>query len=132
MGFWPLQSLPKNLGIHRDSNSQSGSSFGSVRVHSLTLFCISGSMKCHSWASLLARAFVSLCLGREPKARVVTLSISLFSFRFVISFALFYSVWKLPFIISYFIFHSFKPILFSPSIIITFIWIWLHFLHDTK
>jgi hypothetical protein len=33
------------------------------------------SMKCDSLASLLARTFVSPCLGHEPKARVPTLSI---------------------------------------------------------
>jgi hypothetical protein len=31
-----------------------------------------GSMKCDSWASLLACAFASPYLGREPKARVAT------------------------------------------------------------
>jgi len=29
-------------------------------------------MKCESWASLLARTFVSPCLGRKPKVRVAT------------------------------------------------------------
>jgi len=28
MRFWPLQSLSKHLGVHRNSNSQSGSSLG--------------------------------------------------------------------------------------------------------
>ncbi len=31
--FWPLQSLSEGLGVHRDSNSQSGSSLGSVSLH---------------------------------------------------------------------------------------------------
>jgi hypothetical protein len=61
--------------VHRDSNSQSRSSLGSVQVHSLTLFCTPGSMKCDSRASLLARSLASPYLGREPKARVVTLTI---------------------------------------------------------
>jgi hypothetical protein len=36
---WPLKLLYESLGIHLDSNSQNGSSLGSVKVHSLTLFC---------------------------------------------------------------------------------------------
>jgi hypothetical protein len=55
--FWPLQSLFENLEVHWDSNSQSGSSLGSVRAHSLTLSCTPGSMKCdsqaHSWLTPL-------------------------------------------------------------------------------
>jgi hypothetical protein len=56
----------------RDSNSQSGSSLGSVKVHSLALSYIPRSMKCESQASLLACTLVSPCLGRERKARVAT------------------------------------------------------------
>jgi len=66
-------SLFKNLEVHWDSNSQNGSSLGSVRVHSLTLSYIPGSMRCDSWASLLAYALASPCLGLEPKAKVETL-----------------------------------------------------------
>jgi len=55
-----------------DSNSQSGSPLGSVWVHSLTLSYPPSSMKCDSHASLLACTFSSLCLGREPKTKVVT------------------------------------------------------------
>jgi len=55
-----------------DSNSQSESSLGSVKVHSLTLSHIPGSIKCDSRASLLACTFASPCLSREPKAKVVT------------------------------------------------------------
>jgi hypothetical protein len=62
----------ENLGVHRDSNSQSGSSLGSVRVHSLTLSYTLGSMKCDSRASLFARTFTSPCLGCEPKVKVAT------------------------------------------------------------
>jgi len=72
MSFDPLQSPFENSKIHRDSNSQSGSSLGSVGVHSLTFSYIPESMKCDSWASLLARTFASPCLGREPNAKVVT------------------------------------------------------------
>jgi hypothetical protein len=49
--FWPLQSLFEVSGVHRDSISQSGSCLGSVRVHSLTLSNIPGSMWCDSRAS---------------------------------------------------------------------------------
>jgi len=62
----------KDLEVHRDSNSQSGSSLGSVRVHSLTISYIPRVMRCDSWASLLACNLASPCLGCEPKARVVT------------------------------------------------------------
>jgi hypothetical protein len=44
-----------------------------VRVHSLTLSYTPESMKCDSRASFLARTFASPCLGRKPKARVVTI-----------------------------------------------------------
>ncbi len=71
-GFWPLKLLSENLGIHRDSNSESGSSFGSVRAHSFTLSYTPRSMKCDSRASYLACTFPSPCLGRKPKAKVVT------------------------------------------------------------
>ncbi len=53
-----MQLLSKDSRIHQDSNTQDGSSLGSV--------------KCYSWASFLAHTFASPCLGREPKARVVT------------------------------------------------------------
>jgi hypothetical protein len=49
-----------------------GAHLGVWGVHSLTLSYIHESMKCDSWASLLARTFTSLCLGREPKAKVAT------------------------------------------------------------
>jgi len=67
----------KNSKVHWDSNSQSESSLGSVRVHSLTFSYILGSMKCDSRASFLAYIFVSLCLGRKPKARVMTTPINI-------------------------------------------------------
>jgi hypothetical protein len=69
--FQPLQSPSENSGVHWDSNSQSGSSFGSVGFIPHTLL--------HSWEhemwllnSFLARTFVSPCLGCEPKVKVVT------------------------------------------------------------
>jgi len=64
--------LSKDSKIHRDSNSQNGSSLGSVRVHSLTLSYTPGSMRCGSWASLLAFTLASPCFGHEPKAKVTT------------------------------------------------------------
>jgi len=76
-GFWPLQFLFKNLEVHRDSHSQSGSSLGSVKFHSLTLSYIHGSMRCDSWASFLARTLVSPYFGHEPKAKVATNSVVL-------------------------------------------------------
>jgi len=60
------------LGVHRDSNSQSGSSLGNVRVHSLTLSYTPGNMRCDSRASLLARTLANPCFGCEPKAWVTT------------------------------------------------------------
>jgi len=67
--------LSENLEVHRDSNSQNGSSLGSVRVlHSLTLFYTLKSMRCDSWASFLARTLASPYLGHKPKARVPTMS----------------------------------------------------------
>ncbi len=59
-------------GLHRESNSQSGTSFGSVEVHSLTLSYIPKSMRCDSRASFMACTFASHCIGREPKAKVAT------------------------------------------------------------
>jgi hypothetical protein len=68
MGFDPYN---HSLKI-RDSNSQSGSSLGSVRVHSLTLSYTPGSIRCDSRASFLAHTLTSLCLGGEPKTKVAT------------------------------------------------------------
>jgi len=47
-----------------------GGSLESVRVHSLTLSCTLGSMKCDSQASYFSCTFTSPCLGCKPKARV--------------------------------------------------------------
>jgi hypothetical protein len=55
-----------------DSNSHNGSSFESVRVHSLTLFCTLGITRCNYWASLLARNLASPCFGCKPKTKVTT------------------------------------------------------------
>jgi hypothetical protein len=63
--------LFENLGVHRESNSQNGSSFGRVRVHSLTLSYTLRNMRCDSRASFLAHTFASLCFSCELKVRVV-------------------------------------------------------------
>jgi hypothetical protein len=65
--------LPKNSRVHQNFNSQSGSSFGSVEVHRFTFSSTPRNMKYDSWASLLARAFVSHCFSCEPKAKVATM-----------------------------------------------------------
>ncbi len=65
-----LQLLSEHSGVHRDSNSQCGSSLESVRVYSLTLSCTLGSMRHDSQASFLARNLATLCLGHKPDARV--------------------------------------------------------------
>jgi len=70
--FRPLKLLSENSKVPRKSNSQSGSSLGSVKVHSFTLSYTPGSMKCDSWASHLAHTFASPCFGCEPKVRVTT------------------------------------------------------------
>jgi len=61
-----------NLGVHWDSNSQSGSLLGSVRVHSFTVSYTPGNMRFDSWTSLLACTLTSPCLDRKPKVRVMT------------------------------------------------------------
>jgi hypothetical protein len=71
--FWSLQLLYENLRVHWDSNSQGGSSLESVKVHSLTLSYTLGNMWRDSRASLLTCNLASPYLGREPKARVVTM-----------------------------------------------------------
>jgi hypothetical protein len=77
MEFWPLKSFFENSRMHRDSNSQSWTPFGSVRVHSHplschSLSCIPGSIRSDSQAPFWPVTLQPLCLGREPKARVVT------------------------------------------------------------
>ncbi len=70
MSFDPYNH-PEYLEVHWDSNFQSGSSLGIVGVHSLTLSCTPGNMKCDSQASLLAHTFASPYLGHKPKVKVV-------------------------------------------------------------
>jgi len=65
LGFDPCNRSLKIRESIGTPNSQSGISFGSARVHSLTLSFIPG-------LPLLARNLASPCLGCKPKARVVT------------------------------------------------------------
>jgi hypothetical protein len=68
MGFDPWN---HSLKIQK-FNSQSGSSLGSVRVHSLTLSYTFENMSYNSRVSLLARTLASPCFGHEPKTKVAT------------------------------------------------------------
>jgi len=72
MSFGPCNFSLKIWDVHRNSNSQNGSPFESVWVHSCTLSYTPKNMKCDFQASLLARTFASPCLGCNPKARVAT------------------------------------------------------------
>ncbi len=62
----------ENLGVHWDSNSQSGSSLWECEGSFLTLSYTPESMRCDSQASFFVHNLASPCIGREPKARVVT------------------------------------------------------------
>jgi hypothetical protein len=55
-----------------DFNSQHGSSFVSVRVHSLTLFALPGACKVIPESPSWPVTFQPPCFGHEPKARVAT------------------------------------------------------------
>jgi hypothetical protein len=72
LSFYPCNRSLKIWESIWDSNFQDESSFGSVKVHSLTLFRTPGSMRCDSHASVLAHTFASLYIGHEPKTKVVT------------------------------------------------------------
>jgi hypothetical protein len=75
MGFGPLEIVfwkfrtPPGLQLPKwELTWECECSFPHTLLHSQP----HGSMKCDSWASFLACTFVSLCLGRKPKARVAT------------------------------------------------------------
>jgi hypothetical protein len=76
MGFDPCNHTLKIREAIWDSNSQHGSSFGSVRVHSLTLFVFPGACDVtsdfFSWPATLQPPH----LGRKPKARVATAKVA--------------------------------------------------------
>jgi hypothetical protein len=83
MGFDPCDRSLKIWESIGTPTPQSGSSLGSVKVHSFTLSYTPKSMRCDFWASLLARAFANPYLYREPKARVVTIpTIKIFNFSY--------------------------------------------------
>jgi hypothetical protein len=65
--FWPLKLISADSGVHWDSNSQNGSSLGSVRVHSFTLSCIPRSMKCDSQARSWPTPLQTLALVVNPR-----------------------------------------------------------------
>jgi hypothetical protein len=70
--FWPLKSLSKDLGFHKNFNSQGESPLGSVWAHSLTLFHIPKSVNVTLELHFRLVAFHASCLGREPKSKVMT------------------------------------------------------------
>jgi hypothetical protein len=67
MGFDPWNRALKIQKSIWDFNSQHGSSLGSVRVHSLTLFGTPRSMWCDSRIFLLARTLQPLILVASPR-----------------------------------------------------------------
>jgi hypothetical protein len=79
MGFDPSNRALKIWESIWESNSHNGSSLGSVKVHSLTLFAPFALPRTYMWcdfrASLLTCNLASPCIGREPKAKVATLKI---------------------------------------------------------
>jgi hypothetical protein len=71
--FNPMSFNPYNRPLKiREFNSQSGSSLGSMGVHSFTFSYTPRSMKCDSHASFLAHTSTIFCLIHEPKAKVAT------------------------------------------------------------
>ncbi len=70
MGFDPCNRALKIWKSFWDSNSQHGSSFGSVRVHALTFFALSEACEVTPMSPSWPANLQPLCLGREPKARV--------------------------------------------------------------
>ncbi len=76
--------------IDEDSISQSGSSFGSVRVHSLTLSYLLGSMKCDSWLHSWATLLLALALVVSPRVAIVKLCVTpTISHQFILACHLF-------------------------------------------
>jgi len=75
--FRPLKSPSESSEVHRESNSQSGNSCVSVRVHFLTLSYTPGNMKCDSRVSFLTRTFASPFFGCKPKTRVATWTVTI-------------------------------------------------------
>jgi hypothetical protein len=67
--FQPLKSFFKNSGLHRDSNSQSGSPFGSMWTHSLTLFRTPKSVNVIPGLHFGSHLFTPLALDTSPRLR---------------------------------------------------------------
>jgi hypothetical protein len=65
--FWLLQSPFEGSGVHWDSNSQSGSSLGSVGVHALTLSYTPRSMNCGSRVHIWPVPLQALALVLNPR-----------------------------------------------------------------
>ncbi len=88
MGFDPYNHSLKIWESITPSTPKVGIHLGVPRFNSHTFpyFQPPGSMKCNSWASLLACTFISPCFGCEPKARVVTWSVTWFPFECFASF----------------------------------------------
>jgi hypothetical protein len=72
MGFDPCNCVLKIWESIWDSNSYNGSSLGSVRIHALTFFALSGACDLTPQVFLLACNLATPCFGREPKAKVAT------------------------------------------------------------
>ncbi len=72
MGFDPKNHALNIQESFWDSNSQHGSSLGSVRVHSLTLFALLGTWKMTFGSPFWPATLQPPCLDREPKARIAT------------------------------------------------------------
>jgi hypothetical protein len=90
-GFWPMKSLSKNLEVHRDSNSQNGSSLGSVSVHSLTLsytFNLLGTWNVIPWFHSWPAPLQALALVISPRLGLQQVE------YFVHVYEIFLSMWK--------------------------------------
>ncbi len=78
MEFWPLKTLSE---VSTFTNSQHGSSLGSVRVHSLTLFALPGACDVTPGSTIRPATLQPPCLGREPKARVTRVLLRMLPFE---------------------------------------------------
>ncbi len=68
--FWPLKSPSEDSEVHQNSDSRSGSSFGSVGVHSLILSYNLGSMKCDSHVHSWPASWQAFALVVSPRLRL--------------------------------------------------------------
>jgi hypothetical protein len=72
MSFDPCNHALKIWESIWDSNSQHGSSLGSVKVHSLTLFALPGTCEMTPESPFWPTTLQPPCLSHEPEAKVVT------------------------------------------------------------